>query len=73
MFHRYFGLALISTHKPYLLAPTCLLLLIQEALAETKRQKELEAELSQQQAEYDYKLAVLDAENRKLEIENKSV
>ncbi|MYE89950.1 hypothetical protein F4X33_13245, partial [Candidatus Poribacteria bacterium] len=28
MFHRYFVLALISTHKQHLLAPTCLFLLI---------------------------------------------
>ena len=37
----------------------------QQALAEIKHQKELEAGLARQQAEYDYKLSLLEAENRK--------
>ena len=42
----------------------------QQTLVEMKRKQESEAELARQQAEYDYKLSLLDAENRKLEIEN---
>ena len=42
----------------------------QQTLVEMKRKQESEAELARQQAEYDYKLSLLDAENRKVEIEN---
>lgn len=42
----------------------------QQTLVEMKRKQELEAELARQQAKYDYKLSLLDAANRKIEIEN---
>ena len=42
----------------------------QQTLVEMNRKREAEAELSRLQAEYDYELSRLDAENRKLEIEN---
>ena len=42
----------------------------QQTLVEMQRKREEDAEQSQRQAEYDYKLSLLDAENRKLEIEN---
>ena len=42
----------------------------QQTLVEMKRKQKAEAEQSQRQAEYDHQLSLLDAENRKLEIEN---
>ena len=42
----------------------------QQTLVEMNRKQKAEAEQAQRQAEYDYQLSRLDAENRKLEIEN---